>query len=86
MKGFDHEEIEEVESYRERREYEDVMFELSGPEGARFQDLKVTAFCFPGGVWAVADSTRRDSIRFYVRVEAFLDERAPDRTWGMGRI
>jgi hypothetical protein len=63
-------------------EYSNLIFELSGKEGTKFKDLKVTSFYQDDKWHSALPNTEEDIIHFMVEVIGFYDDLAPSRDWG----
>lgn len=62
------------------KDYEGCRFELGGPEGFNFKQLKIDAFTYPGE--GETRIRKRKPIRITVQVIGFQDDIAPIRNWG----
>ena len=69
---------------RKKREYEDMIFELTGPKGCKFKNLRVNRYGWGKDIISYVkqfDKRKTKSIRFIVKVVAFYDEKAHIRNW-----
>lgn len=71
-----------------KKEYKDFFFELTGPEGAEYFDLKINRwgegnkFTGPTTI-EKGDKRKNKTVHMICKVVGIFDERAPMRNWGM---